>query len=281
MKSTKNDFNELWTKLPWKKFRRSLFRLQVRLYKAARANDVSRVRNLQKLILHSQAARFLAIRQVTQLNHGKKTAGIDGKKSLTFKERFLLSDVLKDNTFHWVHLGLKEHIIPKKDGTTRTLKIPTMRDRAWQKLVLYALEPAHEAHFHKNSFGFRTGRAAHDAQKYLYSCLKSTCNGITKRILELDIEKCFDRIDHNDLMNRVIAPQSIKLGLWKCLKTGTNVDFPGQGTPQGGIISPLLANLTFHGISGSRATFENQFSTFCEFFPLHRLNPLVLLSTFG
>jgi group II intron reverse transcriptase/maturase len=248
MKSTKIDFNELWRTLPWKKFRRSLFRLQVRLYKAARANDILRVRNLQKLILRSQAARFLAIRQVTQLNHGKKTAGIDGKKSLTFKERFLLSDVLKDNIFHWVHLGLKEHIIPKKDGTTRTLKIPTMKDRAWQKLVLYALEPAHEAHFHKNSFGFRSGRSAHDAQKYLYSCLKSTSNGITKRVLELDIEKCFDRIDHNDLMNRVIAPQSIKTGLWKCLKAGINVDFPDQGTPQGGIISPLLANISLNGV---------------------------------
>jgi retron-type reverse transcriptase len=133
MKPTKVDFNELWKNLPWKQFRRNLFRLQVRLYKASRANDISRVRNLQKLILRSQAARFLAIRQVTQLNQGKKTAGIDGKKSLNFKERFQLSDVLRDNVFRWVHLGLKEHPIPKKDGTTRMLKIPTMKDRAWQK----------------------------------------------------------------------------------------------------------------------------------------------------
>jgi group II intron reverse transcriptase/maturase len=218
------------------------------LYKASRANDISRVRNLQKLILRSQAARFLAIRQVTQLNQGKKTAGIDGKKSLNFKERFQLSDVLRDNVFRWVHLGLKEHPIPKKDGTTRMLKIPTMKDRAWQKLVLYALEPAHEALFHAQSYGFRTGRAAHDAQRQISNQLRSSSNGIRKRILELDIEKCFDRIDHNDLMQRVIAPQSIKIGLWKCLKTGSNVDFPNQGTPQGGIISPLLANVSLNGV---------------------------------
>ena len=91
--------SELWKNLPWKQFRRSLFRLQVRLYKASRANDIKRVRNLQKLILRSKAARFLAIRQVTQLNQGKKTAGIDGKKSLNFKERFQLSDVKYEKRF--------------------------------------------------------------------------------------------------------------------------------------------------------------------------------------
>jgi retron-type reverse transcriptase len=126
------------------------------------------------------------------------------------------------------------------------LKIPTMKDRAWQKLVLYALEPTHEALFHANSYGFRTGRAAHDAQQQIFLHLSSRANGIRKCILELDIEKCFDRIDHKDLMKRVIAPQSIKLGLWKCLKTGVNIDFPDQGTPQGGIISPLLANVYIH-----------------------------------
>ena len=248
MKPSKVEYNELWKKLPWKKFRRNLFRLQVRLYKASRANDVSRVRNLQKLILRSQSARFLAIRQVTQLNQGKKTAGIDGKKSLTFKERFLLSDVLRENVFKWVHQSLREIPIPKKDGTTRTLKIPTMKDRAWQKLVLYALEPAHEAHFHANSYGFRTGRSAQDAQTHIFLNLSSNKNGIRKRVLELDIEKCFDRIGHNDLMKRVIAPQTIKIGLWKCLKSDINVDFPNQGTPQGGIVSPLLANVALNGI---------------------------------
>ena len=91
----------------------------------------------------SYAARMLAIRQVTQLNAGKKTAGIDGKKSLTFKERFQLERTLKQNTKTWKHKGLREIPIPKKDGTKRILKVPTIADRAYQCLVKYALEPAH------------------------------------------------------------------------------------------------------------------------------------------
>ncbi len=127
---------------------------------------------------------MLAIRQVTQLNTGKKTAGIDGKKSLTFKERFQLEETLKQNTKTWQHQGLREIPIPKKDGTKRILKVPTIADRAWQCLVKYALEPAHEAQFHERSYGFRPGRSTHDAQKILFLKLKSDINGKDKRVLE-------------------------------------------------------------------------------------------------
>ncbi len=96
------------------------------MYKAVQVGDKRKARSLQKLILKSQAARLLAIRQVTQLNAGKKTAGIDGKASLNFEERFALSDTLKSNTNTWKHQGLREIPIPKKDGTTRMLKVPTV-----------------------------------------------------------------------------------------------------------------------------------------------------------
>lgn len=243
-----SNHSESWRKLDWKKFRRNLFRLQVRLWKAIRAGDKARARNLQKLILRSQSARLLAIRQVTQLNQGKKTAGVDGKASLSFKERFELNELLKNKVHQWEHQGLREIPIPKKDGTKRILKVPTISDRAWQCLAKHAIEPAHEALFHARSFGFRPGRAAHDAQKILFLNLNSRVGGLSKRILELDIEKCFDRIDHATLMSKVIAPQSIKMGLWRCLKSGVNPDFPNQGTPQGGVISPLLANIALDGI---------------------------------
>jgi retron-type reverse transcriptase len=124
--------SELWKKTPWKKFRRDLFRLQVRVYKAIRAGDKRRAKSLQKLILKSLAARMLAIRQVTQLNAGKKTAGIDGKASLTFEERLKLSEELKRHFNNWHHQKLREIPIPKKDGKTRILKVPTIADRAWQ-----------------------------------------------------------------------------------------------------------------------------------------------------
>jgi group II intron reverse transcriptase/maturase len=201
-----------------------------------------------KLILKSTAARLLAVRQVTQLNAGKKTAGIDGKASLSFEERFALSEQLKQPINTWKHKPLREIPIPKKDGKTRILKVPTIADRAWQCLVKYAMETAHEATFHARSYGFRPGRSAHDAQKILQINLKSDANGIEKRVIELDIEKCFDRICHKSIMERLIAPSGIKLGIFRCLLAGVNPEFPEQGTSQGGVVSPLLANIALNGI---------------------------------
>jgi len=235
--------SELWKNLNWKKFQKNLFRLQKRVFKAVQVGDKRKARSLQKLILKSKSARLLAIRQVTQLNAGKKTAGIDGKKTLNFEERLILADLIGQNYSNWKHQGLREISIPKKDGTTRMLKVPIIADRAWQCLAKYALEPAHEATFHKHSYGFRTGRSAHDAQKTLFNNLRSYSNGIDKRVIELDIEKCFDRINHSAIMDNLIAPKGLKLGIFRCLKAGTNIGFPDQGTPQGGVVSPLLANI--------------------------------------
>ncbi|EGJ31240.1 retron-type reverse transcriptase [Moorena producens 3L] len=128
------------------------------------------------------------------------------------------------------------------------LKVPTIQDRAWQCLAKYALEPAHEATFSADSYGFRTGRCAQDAQKRLFLHLKSNSNGITKRVIELDIKKCFDRISHSSIMDRLLAPASLKMGIFRCLKAGINPEFPEQGTPQGGVVSPLLANIALDGI---------------------------------
>ena len=230
------------------KLRRNLFRLQNRVYKAIRAGDRRKAKSLQKLILKSQAARMLAVRQVSQLNAGKKTPGIDGKASLTLFERLNLSNWLKSHFNNWSHQLLREMPIPKKDGFTRILKVPTIADRAWQGLVKYAIEPAHEATFHARSYGFRAGRATHDAQKFLFQNLNSQGKGITKRVIELDIEKCFDRISHTSIMERLIAPKGIKTGIFRCLKAGVNPEYPDVGTPQGGVVSPILANIALNGI---------------------------------
>lgn len=116
--------SESWKSLPWKKFRTNLFRLQKRVFKAVQVGDKRKAKSLQKLILKSFAARFLAIRQVTQLNAGKKTAGIDGKTALTFEERFNLELLLRQPC--WYHNKLRQIPIPKKDGSIRYLKVPTM-----------------------------------------------------------------------------------------------------------------------------------------------------------
>ena len=240
------NISELWKSLPWKKFRANLFRLQKRVFKAIQVGDKRKAMSLQKLILKSRSARFLAIRQVTQLNAGKKTAGIDGKTALKFKERFNLELVLRQS--NWEHNKLRVIPILKKDGSTRNLKVPTIADRAWQCLAKFALEPAHEATFHAKSFGFRSGRSAHDAQRQICTSLQSNHNGINKRILELDIEKCFDRINHSTIMENLIAPNGLKMGIFRCLKAGINPEFPEQGACQGGVVSPLLANIALNGI---------------------------------
>jgi group II intron reverse transcriptase/maturase len=242
-----SNHSETWKNQDWKKFQKNLFRLQKRIYKAMQNGDNRKVINLQRLVLKSRAARMLAVRQVTQLNSGKKTCGTDGVKSLNFEQRLNLTEKLKEAN-NWEHQGLREVKIPKKNGKIRTLKIPTIADRAWQCLIKYALEPVHEATFHARSYGFRPGRSTQDVQRYIYNNLRSYCHGQDKRVIELDIEKCFDRINHSAIMTRVIAPQQIKTGLWRCLKAGVSPEFPNQGTPQGGVVSPLLANIALNGI---------------------------------
>ncbi|NEO95764.1 MAG: RNA-dependent DNA polymerase [Moorea sp. SIO3G5] len=246
-----NRYSDLWKSQQWKKLRQNLFRLQQRVYKAVREGDRQKARSLQKLIMKSRSAQLLAVRQVTQLNKGKKTAGVDGKSSLNYRERMALVEALNHYCHDWQHSGLREVPIRKKNGKTRMLKIPTIADRAWQCLIKYALEPAHEATFSGDSYGFRTGRCAQDVQKRLQIHLASNHNGITKRIIELDIKKCFDRINHSSIMERLIAPKAIKQGVFRCLKAGVHAkfpEFPDQGTPQGGVVSPLLANVALNGI---------------------------------
>ena len=157
-----------WHELPWKKFERVVFRLQKRIYQAKQRGDERTARNLQQLLIKSRAARFLAIRRVSQLNSGKRTAGIDGKANLTVPERYQLVEQLGE-AHQWNHQGLREIPIPKADGSQRILKIPTLRDRAWQTVVAMALEPLAEATFHANSYGFRPGRGCWDAQQVLWS----------------------------------------------------------------------------------------------------------------
>ena len=156
-----------WKPLPWARFGRKLFKLQVRMWKAARRNDKATVLFLQRLMYRSYSARLLAICQVSQLNAGKKTVGVDGKASLSFKERFQLATVLQHKVSTWKPSKLRSIPISKKDGSTRMVKAPTMKDRAWQCLVKFSIEPAHEATFHARSYGFRLGHCAHDVQRLL------------------------------------------------------------------------------------------------------------------
>jgi RNA-directed DNA polymerase len=239
-----------WKSIPWRKLRKIVFRLQMRIFKAQKNGNALLVRKLQKLLLSSKAVKLLAIQQVTQLNKGKNTAGVDGKKALEPSQRFALYEVLVNNWKQWKHKPLKRVYIPKADGTKRGLGIPTISDRAYQCFLKYVLEPAAEATFNARSYGFRPGRSCHDVQKLIFDNLNSLKKGISKRILELDIEKCFDKIDHKFLMQSVQLPKTAKQGIFRAIKAGVRGEFPSSesGTPQGGVISPLLANIVLNGL---------------------------------
>jgi group II intron reverse transcriptase/maturase len=239
-----------WKALPWKKFQKVVFRLQTRIFKARKNGDRKLVTKLQKLLLNSKAAKYLAVRQVTQLNQGKSTAGVDGKVALNCKERMQLAQNLATSWKKWEHQKLRRVSIPKKDRTKRKLGIPTIGDRAYQCLLKFALEPAAEATFSGDSYGFRPGRGAHDVQIALFLKLNSRTNGITKTIVEMDIEKCFDRISHKAILERTELPKVALKGLRLAIKAGVRGEYPSstKGTPQGGVISPLLANIALNGI---------------------------------
>jgi RNA-directed DNA polymerase len=265
----KINYTEEWKKLPWRKLEITLFRLQHRLYEASKENNQKQCLKLQTSILKSACSRYLAIRQITQLNTGKKTAGIDGIKSLDPKQRMLLARKL-ENIKNWKHQKLKRVYIPKPNGNPsgNPLGIPTLEDRAMQCLIKYALEPVYEAYASKGSWGFRPGRSTQDVQKIISLNLNSRASGWTKSILKLDIEKCFDEMDHGKILELVILPKTAKHILRQALKAGVlgersttiegTLPFARSATfassakakeaREGGVISPLLCNIALHGI---------------------------------
>jgi RNA-directed DNA polymerase len=235
-----------WQDIPWAKLERNVHRLQKRIYRASQRGEVKKVQRLQRLLLSSWSARCLAVRRVTQDNQGKKTPGVDGVAALGPEERLDLV----------AHLDLDARPQPirrvwiPKPGTDeqRPLGIPTLSDRARQALVKLALEPEWEARFEPNSYGFRPGRSCHDAVLAIFQSIKQC----PKYVLDADIAKCFDRIDHAALLAKLNTFPLLSRLVKGWLKAGVldgDTLFPTeQGTPQGGVLSPLLANVALHGL---------------------------------
>jgi RNA-directed DNA polymerase len=236
-----------WNTLPWRQLQRRVFKLQTRISHAAHRGDVRTVHRLQRLLTQSWSATCLAVRRVTQDNTGKKTAGVDGVKALSPRQRTALVQVLRVPT---QAAPLRRVWIPKPHAPAerRPLGIPTLHDRAAQALVKLALEPEWEVQFEPHSYGFRPGRSAHDAIGALFNATHKQ----PKYVLDADIAKCFDRIDHDALLRKLGTTPTFRRAIRAWLKAGV-LDgpdlFPTEaGTPQGGVLSPLLANIALHGL---------------------------------
>jgi RNA-directed DNA polymerase len=235
-----------WKDTNWRKLERVVFKLQKRIYRAIQRGDVKAVRKLQKTLMRSWSAKCLAVRKVTQDNQGKKTAGVDGVKSLTPPQRLELASKLSLNP---KVKPTRRVWIPKPGSEEkRPLGIPTMYDRALQALVKQTIEPEWEARFEPNSYGFRPGRSGHDAIEAIFTVIAQK----SRYVLDADISKCFDCINHEALLNKLNTFPTIRRQIRAWLKAGViNRGIfadTSEGTPQGGVISPLLANIALHGM---------------------------------
>jgi RNA-directed DNA polymerase len=237
-----------WEKIPWNSIQIYVYYLQNKIFYHAKNNKISLVRYYQRKLVKTQEARLLAVRTVSQDNRGKATAGIDKIANLSPKQRLSLTRKLIMNG---KASKIRRVFISRPDGKLRPLGIPTMEDRAKQMLMKIVLEPEWEARFETNSYGFRPGYSTSDAKW----CIARQLQGGSKYFLDADIEKCFDNIDHEYLLNKLDTSRMFREQIRSWLKADimhTTIEESSEvneaGTPQGGVLSPLLMNIALHGM---------------------------------
>ena len=229
-----------WGRINWDHARREVRRLQMRIAKATKKNKWGKVKSLQHILTNSFYAKVLAVKRVTS-NKGKKTPGIDGV--LWRGARAKLQAALGLCRRGYRPQPLRRIYIPKKNGKMRPSRIPCMTDRAQQALYKLALSPVAETMADRNSYGFRECRGCADAIAAAFNALSKPNSA--SWVLEADIRGCYDNISHDWMLNNIPMDRVV---LKKWLQAGyveNDQLYPShKGTPQGGIISPTLANLT-------------------------------------
>lgn len=241
-----------WHSIDWAVEEGNVRRLRQRIFKASQEGDLKRVRNLQKLMLRARSNTLVSVRRVTQQSTGRETAGIDGEVVLTPDGRAALAHEMQNEGTRRPN-PVKRVYIPKSNGKQRPLGIPVIRDRVNQARVKNALEPEWEARFEFRSFGFRPGRSCHDAIESIFQMVKGP---LTRRrwVLDADLSAAFDRIHHDRLMQTIgDFPGREAIRGW--LKAGVMERGrwapTTEGTPQGGVVSPLLLNIALHGMESA------------------------------
>lgn len=241
-----------WSAIDWQTVEGDVRRLRQRIFTASQAGDLKRVRNLQKLMLRSRANTLVSVRRVTELNAGRATAGVDGMVVLLSSVKVDLADWVQHNSDPWQARPVKRVYIPKRGSTgkRRPLGIPVIVDRVLQARVVNALEPEWEARFEPRSYGFRPGRGCHDAIEAIFHVARGA-NPQRRWALDADLAAAFDRIDHDHLLSHLgTFPAREQIAGW--LKAGVieagRFAPTEEGTPQGGVVSPLLLNVALHGM---------------------------------
>jgi RNA-directed DNA polymerase len=242
-----------WDAVNWRLHEDNVRRLRQRIFTAVQSSDWPKVRNLQKLMVRSWSNTLVSVRQASQRNTGRKTAGVDGEVALTSSARMGMAVQVHQSTRSWRPRAVKRVYIPKAGNRAklRPLGIPVIADRCHQGRVRNALEPEWEARMEPKSYGFRPGRSCHDALTAIYM----TCKGPrATRVwaLDADLASAFDKIDHSHLLAQLgsfpardMIRDWLKAGVFEAGKGFAPTD---EGVPQGGVISPLLLNVALHGL---------------------------------
>lgn len=263
-----------WAAHKWQPIQKRVRNLRQRIYRASQNHQWNRVRSLMKLMLRSYSNLLLAVRRVTQINAGKQTAGIDGQTALTSEKRVALVNEMQEYSL-WRAQPVKRVYIPKANGKRRPLGIPCLRDRIAQAIVKNALEPVWEARFEAHSYGFRPGRSVQDAIAQCHLRLRLGQRSPNNRwVLDADIKGAFDNISHDYILQAIgKLPGRSLIEQW--LKAGyvesEIFHATESGTPQGGLISPLLANIALDGIEqllkqGNPKSTQYGFIRYCDDF---------------
>lgn len=242
-----------WDAIRWRTVERDVGRLRQRIFAASQEADYRKVRSLQKLMLRSRANALLSVRRVTEVNTGRKTAGIDGRVVVETPEKAALADWVQHHAAPWVPQPVKRVYVPKKNGRLRPLGIPVIADRVLQAVVVNALEPEWEARFEPRSYGFRPGRGCHDAIKAIHEAGKGK-NAKRLWVLDADLEAAFDRLNHHHIHASLGTFPGRGL-VWLWLRAGVvekgRFTLTEDGVPQGGVISPVLMNVALHGMEAA------------------------------